>query len=206
MDLDYKVIATGSKGNAVRIENVLIDAGVPFAKLKSELHKVDTLLLSHVHSDHVKVSTVLAIKKLYPHIKVIGNYEIKYIVNLDVISNHNIPIKLKKGLEIIPFKCVHDVETQGFVLTFHEMRIVYATDTASLENAPDGEYDWFFLEANHDESKIMALMGKRDKYGYNIFSRGMNHLSSQNCKAFYYMRRRSKESPLIELHQSSRFY
>lgn len=204
MELDYKIIATGSKGNAVRIRNVLIDAGIPYNKLKSELYTVDTLLLTHNHSDHVKTPTVAAIKKNFPHIKVIGNYEIGYAANLDIISNNGIPIALKK-LEIVPFDCVHDVVCQGFVLNFKDGVVIYATDTNSLEHAPAIKYDYFFLESNHDEQKLQQIQGKKVN-GYNAFAHGVNHLSSQKCKAFYYIHRREKESPLVELHMSSRFY
>ena len=206
MELDYKVIATGSKGNAVRIENVLIDAGVPYAKLKDELRKVDTLFYSHFHGDHFKLSTLISIKKMYPHITVIANYEVAYKFPVTIISNENIPIKLKKGVEIIPFKAIHDVACQGLVMMFHETRVIFCTDTASMENAPDGKFDYCFLESNHDADKVKMLMGKKNKYGYDVFQEAQRHLSTQACKNFYYMRRRDKESPLIELHMSSRFY
>ena len=42
--LDYNVIASGSKGNAVRIENIMIDCGITFGRMEEDLYKVDTLI------------------------------------------------------------------------------------------------------------------------------------------------------------------
>ena len=41
--LDYNVIASGSKGNAVRIGNIMIDCGITFGRMEEDLYKVDTL-------------------------------------------------------------------------------------------------------------------------------------------------------------------
>ena len=59
------VLASGSKGNSTLIKtdkvNVLIDCGVTFQYLCSELSLVDTrpsdlnaILITHTHSDHIK--------------------------------------------------------------------------------------------------------------------------------------------------------
>ena len=36
----YNIIATGSKGNAVKIDDILIDCGVSFKKLKDVYNKI----------------------------------------------------------------------------------------------------------------------------------------------------------------------
>lgn len=205
MDLDYRVISTGSKGNAVRIDNILIDAGIPFKGLGSEIYRVDYLLITHTHSDHLKASTVNRIREQFPHIKIIGNYEVAYATKVDQISSHGQSLQLGKW-KVTPFPCVHDVVTQGFVLEADGIAVIYATDTATLENAPDQKYDYFFIESNHDANKIKLLQDDYSKYGYNAFQSALRHLSTQESKAFYYMHRRSRESPYIELHQSMRFY
>lgn len=205
MALDYKVISTGSKGNAVRIDNILIDAGIPYKMLEAELYKVDYLLITHTHGDHLKSSTVNRIRIQFPHIKIIGNYEVAYATKVHIISGHLQPIQLGKWT-VTPFPCVHDVVCQGFVLEADGISVIYATDTATLDNAPDQKYDYFFLESNHDANKITALRDDQSKYGYDAFKSAMRHLSTQASKAFYYLHRRGKESPWIELHQSMRFY
>ena len=104
------------------------------------------------------------------------------------------------------FECVHDVVTYGYTWSFNNNEIIYATDTNSLENAPIKKYDYLFLESNYDVEKLEQARGKRSKYGYDPYVSGLRHLSTKDCKTFYYLNRRDKESKLIELHMSERFY
>lgn len=49
--MDYKLIASSSKGNALLIENkILIDCGVTFSKLKEYIYNLKIVLLTHSHS------------------------------------------------------------------------------------------------------------------------------------------------------------
>lgn len=49
--MNYDVIASGSSGNALLIENkILIDCGVPFSKIKPFYEDLKVVLLTHVHS------------------------------------------------------------------------------------------------------------------------------------------------------------
>ena len=82
---------------------------------------------------------------------------------------------------------------------------------SSLDNILDAlpltKFDYFFIESNHDERKIeMIREGSYSKYGYDAYGGAKRHLSTQQCKAFFYMKRRNKQAELIELHKSSRFY
>lgn len=204
-ELDYEVIQSGSSGNAVRIENILIDCGVPQKKLGKAIYDVDILLLTHAHSDHIRPATLNRIRKSFPNITIVGNYEIAYSNKVDIISSHFNSFDLK-GWTITPFPCVHDVTTQGFVLEKDDLSIIYATDTATMENAPKfRKYDYFFIESNHDEVKIEQAR-KTKKYGYDVWKSASRHLSTQKAKAFYYLNRKSKDSKFIELHKSDRFY
>ena len=89
--------------------------------------------------------------------------------------------------------------------SFNDNEIIYATDTNSLENAPERKYDYLFLESNYDVEKLELARGKRSKYGYDPYISGLRHLSTKDCKTFYYLNRRDKSSELIELHMSERF-
>jgi len=49
--IEYVIISTGSKGNAVIANKaVLIDCGVPFKALKMYYKKLKLVLLTHIHS------------------------------------------------------------------------------------------------------------------------------------------------------------
>lgn len=205
--MQYEIISTGSKGNCVVIcdGQVMVDCGVPYSKIKKHLYNVRYLLLTHIHSDHIRHTTLDHIKRDFPRIKIIGNYEVHHMFGVHIIANATFPIETDDYI-FTPFLCEHDVVTYGFTFLYNGKSIIYATDTSSMKNAPDLIYDYFFLESNHCEKKVERILDQRAKYGYDAYKGAKRHLSTQQCLGFYYSHRRDKNSKLIELHQSSRFY
>lgn len=206
--LNYEVIASGSKGNCVVIENIMIDCGVPYRNIKEYLYDVDYLLYTHLHQDHFRENTYKRIRKEFPNIITCGNESLHRFSHedIDVLVKDNVPIKLG-GYEIIPFPCLHNVEVHGYDWYYNDLHIIYATDTSSLENAPcKDKYDYCFLESNHDTKKLQATFRKSKSYGYNVWKNGKRHLSTEQSREFYLLNRRSRDSKWIELHKSSRFY
>jgi hypothetical protein len=202
--MNYKIISSGSKGNCVVIGDVMIDCGIAYNKLKADLYDVKYLIITHIHSDHCKIDTLTKIAANFPHIKLIGNFEVHNIFAMNYIANAGFEIETEH-YTFYPFELVHDVLCYGYAWTCEGKEIIYATDTATLENAPQGSYDYLFLESNHDEEKLEKIRGEKHG-GYDPYLSGKRHLSTQAAKAFYYMNRRSRESEFIELHKSSRFY
>lgn len=202
--LEYKILASGSKGNAVIIEDVLVDCGIPYKELRDHLYGIKYLLLTHIHTDHVKGTTYRKLRTEFPHIKTIGNYEVHQVHGVDIICNHGLPIETEK-YTFIPIELEHDVITHGFNWNVGENEIIYATDTSSLDKAPNKRYDYLFLESNYDPIKIEQVRGKSSGR-YKPYLEAMRHLSSKQCREFYYLNRRSRDSVLVELHKSSRFY
>ena len=202
--MNYKTIASGSSGNCVVINDVMIDCGVSFKDLSSYLYDIKYLILTHIHADHVKLSTLKTIKKLFPRITIIGNYEIHQKFRVHKIANAEQSL-IVGDYEFLPFLCEHDVLTYGFTWKYGDISILYATDTGSMSNAPDGIYDYLFIESNHCEKKLELARGQV-KGGYNPYTSGKRHLSTQQAKAFYYLHRRNKDSEFIELHKSKKFY
>jgi ribonuclease BN (tRNA processing enzyme) len=202
--MNYKIISSGSKGNCVIVNDVMIDCGVPFGKIKEHLYEIKYLLITHTHGDHLNLKTIHQIADNFPRIKIIGNYDVHSNYNCNIIANAGFDIDVGDYV-FTPFECIHDVLCYGYTWTFEEKNIIYATDTSTLENAPEGVYDYMFIESNHDEQKLEAV---RNEYhgSYNPYLSGKRHLSTQQAKAFYYLKRRNRDSYLIELHQSSRFY
>jgi phosphoribosyl 1,2-cyclic phosphodiesterase len=204
--VNYKIISTGSKGNSVVIGKTMIDCGVPFKTIKESLYDVNTLLLTHIHSDHIKASTLKNIVIMFPHIKIFGNYEVCQVFDEYPIQCINADVPFKAAdIVYTPFKCIHDVLTYGYVWDEGEVSIFYATDTSDLEHAPRKKYDYIFLESNHDEKKVETIQFDT-RFGYNVYAGAKRHLSTQKAKSFYYMNRRGPGSVFVELHQSSRFY
>lgn len=205
MKLDYNIIATGSTGNAVRIENIMIDCGIPFIRMKEDLYKVDSLLITHAHSDHVKPRTLERIRKEFPNIRVYANADVAYRYTIDKVIG-TAPFKVRGKKRVIPFDGVHDVPVTGFVLLIEDLNVLYMTDSARVNPPGDIKFDYMFLESNFDERKLRELSKQYKRRGYDPYSSVTRHLSTQKCKEFYYVNRRNEKSVLIELHQSHRFY
>lgn len=181
----------------------MIDCGVTYHKIEDRLYDIKYLLITHTHTDHLKVVTYNRIRKHFPRIKTIANWQVAAKVDVDRVVGDETIIKLKDRT-IRSFPCVHDVVTHGFVIFKGDTSIIYATDTASLEHAPKAKYDMLFLESNHDEKKLDMI--RNGDWGYDAWKGAMRHLSTQKSKAFYYMNRKDTHSEWIELHKSKRFY
>ena len=64
--MNYKIINTGSDGNATVLEGIiLIDCGVSFKKLNECYKQLKIVLLTHIHQDHFNKKTIskLAIER-----------------------------------------------------------------------------------------------------------------------------------------------
>lgn len=205
--MDYKVIATGSAGNAVRINDFMFDAGRPFKEMKEELFNCKYLFISHRHSDHLKAPTVRAIKKNFPRIQIIANSDVAKLIPVDIVLDPHESVDLPNGVTVEAFLAPHDVPVNGWVWTVAGERYIWFTDGYNLHHAPAGKYDNFFVEANHDKKLIERVMNDSQKnWGYDAVAGSLRHLSKQDAKAFYYMRRTNDQAPWIQLHKSSRFY
>lgn len=183
----------------------MIDCGISFARMREGLYKVDTLLITHSHSDHIREPTLNRIRQEFPDIKVYANADVAYQYDVDKVIGA-LPFKLDQERTIVPFDGVHDVPVTGYVIQMKGLNILYATDTASV-NPPEGlKFDYFFLESNFDLRKLKKLSRKYARHGYDPYLSVTRHLSTQKCKEFYFVNRRDENSVLIELHKSQRFY
>ena len=60
----------------------MFDCGVPFSHMKEDLYKVDALLITHAHSDHIKPATFERIRKEFPMISIFANADVAYQLSL----------------------------------------------------------------------------------------------------------------------------
>lgn len=203
--LDYHIIGSSSRGNAVRIGEIMIDCGMPFGDMKDDLYKCHSLLITHAHSDHIKANTLKQINQYFPWIKTYANSDVayKYYIN-EVIGST--PFVLKNGSIVTPFAAVHDIPTTGFMIHMGREDILYVTDTSEVNIPKDAKFDWFFIESNYDETKLREAAKNYRRGKYDPGDSAYRHLSTQQAKGVYYSHRRNKDSPFIELHKSSRFY
>ena len=172
--VEIHVLASGSNGNCtlIRTNNryILIDVGISYSRIKSELFirgidikKIDTVLITHEHSDHVcglkvflnnaKIENIFLTKGTHKEIlSLIGNIkEIGYV-------KADEPFFID-DLCIHPLMISHDAkEPIGYMLTEENKKVVYMTDTgyipkSYIELLKDA--DMYILESNHSPLMLM---------------------------------------------------
>jgi hypothetical protein len=100
----------------------------------------------------------------------------------------------------------HDIPVTGYIIQQDGLNILYMTDSNKVEMPVDIPLDYIFLESNYDERKLAEIGKRYAKGSYDPIANAHRHLSTQKCREFYYVHRRDRDSQLIELHKSSRFY
>ena len=123
--MEYKIINSGSDGNCVIIERMMVDIGLSYKKISKYLHDIDMIFLTHQHTDHVKKATLKQIRKYHPKIKILCSKALRdFLKDEDLIvvrSNVQYNIKLKNTIVTLqPFDCVHNVPTQGIVFKYND--------------------------------------------------------------------------------------
>lgn len=206
--INYEIISTGSKGNAVVLDNrILIDCGVTFKKLMPVYRDIDIVLLTHIHSDHFKHATIrmLAYERpmlrfacaewLYDELKRCG-------VNSKNIDVFNIGEKYDYGyFEIIPVKLYHNVPNCGFKIRLLGQKVFYATDTKTFQGVIAKNYDLYMIEANYDTIKIQETIYEKRKAGKYPYELDVlkNHMSIHDSQKFYETMK-GENSSVVYLH------
>lgn len=166
----FMSLSSGSKGNCSYIgtDNVklLIDIGISYGTLEKMLIKnnidideINGILITHIHSDHIKGLKQLVKKK---DIKVFIPDKMKKEV-LEFVDDEYIEViddftmMLDLGVNLIYTS--HDTECSvGYLFENNDTSLVYITDTGYINRkylkVIDNK-DIYFLESNHDEAMLM---------------------------------------------------
>ncbi len=169
-------IISGSSGNCVYIESenthVLIDAGASGRQIELGLReakidpwKLDAILVTHEHNDHIQGVGVLSRKFRVPVFANAGTWG-AMARKIGRISPPHHKIfkdyhKFKVGeMDIMPFSIHHDaVEPVGFAIESGNEKVSVITDTGFVDDdmmeAIEGS-DIYYFEANHDEMMLMT--------------------------------------------------
>lgn len=185
------IIASGSSGNAVVVDKkILIDCGVSVRKLKEHIRSIRLILLTHIHGDHFKPTTLQKILQLSPLSRV------AYAPHFQpFIETAHIPEKRADKLipdtmydygicRVTPFLIPHNVPNAGWkVILSNGKQIFYATDTSNLSGIKAKNYDLYLIEANHEIDEIKERIQRKEEagqYSYEV-SAMQNHLSKEKA-------------------------
>ena len=173
MSLLFQVLASGSKGNSILVcsqkTRILVDAGMSCKELARRLDKtpvdakkLDALLISHEHSDHVSAAGVLSRKFNLPVYMTRGTLDnlpptIGQIPSITVFGTGRC---FHIGdLHIHPFAISHDAgEPAGFIIEHNGSRLGICTDLGIATNLVKVRLQGchgLVLEANHDVKKLL---------------------------------------------------
>lgn len=191
----YNIISTGSKGNAVVINDaILVDCGVPYKWVESVVPKLKLVLLTHIHSDHFRPSTLRRIAEERPLLRFGCCRWLVSNLLAAGIPSRSIDV-LKPGTmygygicNVIPVLLTHNVPNRGYKIHFPIGKVFYATDTNNLNGITARHYDLYMIEANYEDEEIKAKIAAKKaagEYAYEVQAMH-NHLSKSKCDNFIY--------------------
>jgi len=196
MGLKFTVLASGSTGNALLVENqevrLLIDVGLSAKKIDQLLSareregaRIDGILVTHEHSDHIKGLGVFARKHQIP---VYANERTWMEIDRIVAKSEELDRRSFRtgeqmdfgSMRVESFEISHDAaEPVGYRFHSGDQILSLATDTGYVSDkmkALLADSDVLILESNHDVAMLRA-----GSYPWNVKRRilGDNgHLSN----------------------------
>ena len=194
------VLASGSEGNSTLVEvgshKILLDLGMNMKYIKERLaelditpNEIDSVLISHVHNDHIGCldnfikkydPTIYMSKIMYDEIPMdseLKKYDsIKYYDNDFYIDNIKIEL----------IKTSHDTkDSRGFIITENDKSVVYITDTGYLNQKFFNKLkdkNIYLFESNHDVE--MLINGKYPKWLKDRVVGPYGHLSNKDASIY----------------------
>ena len=190
MSIPYSILASGSSGNCIIINDIIaLDMGIPFKLLGEYAKTIKLAFISHRHSDHFNPATIKKLHTLRPTVRFcVGDFLYQELIdiginkkNIDVIKHNK--VYDYKILKVMPCISIHDVRNYGLHLFIDGEKLLYITDTSKIDHVTAVGYDLYLIEANYDEEKLENNIKSDIEKG--IYSYGMRvrdtHLSIQKA-------------------------
>lgn len=191
--MEYEILQTGSSGNGTIINgHVLIDCGISFKKVQPYIRGLDLVLLTHIHGDHFRASTVKELHRQRPTLRfgcfawMAGALRAAKIDErcIDIYdAGYDYIYRFSRTYTVRGFPLVHNVENCGYIITEAGESVLYATDTGSMEHITARDLDLYLIEANHSEAEIEARAAEKleaGEYSYEAAA-AVNHLSKEKA-------------------------
>lgn len=191
--MNYKIISSCSTGNATIIRDIiLIDCGVTFKKLEKYYKQLKIVLLTHIHSDHFKKETIRKLAQERPTLRfACCEWLLQPLLECGVLRKNIDLLQIDtrydyKLFKIVPIKLYHDVPQCGYRILFDDYKVIYMTDTRTVEGIVAKNYDLYLVEGNYEEEELEQRIKQKQEEGlYYYESRVRNtHLSKGQATDF----------------------
>ena len=188
MDI-FNPIASSSSGNAyIYFDEILLDIGVPFSKIKPYIQKIKYILLTHQHSDHLNIGTLK--KTIYENPKIricCGWFLVEELLKNQIPSKNIFILQVDKSYQIgdyviKPCMAVHDVPNFGYKLRYDKIgyKVFHISDTSEINHIEAKGYNLYCIEANYgtDEELLEKIKQDEENGVYSHYKRVLKtHLS-----------------------------
>lgn len=207
--MNYKIISTGSQGNAIVLnEIILIDCGVPFKDLKDVYKDLRIVLLTHIHGDHFNKTTIRKLAAERPTLRfACCSWLVSELLQCGV-SVHNIDsleigrIYDYSAFKVSPVKLYHDVDNAGWRVFQNAEKAIYMTDTVTLEGITAKNYDLYLVEANYITEELEERIRSKEAAGEFVYEYRVRnvHLSKEKADEWL-LENIGENSEAIYIHQ-----
>lgn len=191
------VLASGSEGNSTFFStgkiHILIDIGKNAKYIKERIleieedpTKIDAILISHTHDDHVSALKVF-LKKIHPKVYVTEKmfYDLDFLKDYENVVIYDEDFYID-SVRVQTIRTSHDVtDSRNFILSDGSLSLVYLTDTGYLNR----KYfpllknkNYYLMESNHDIEMLMN--GPYPKWLKQRVLGTLGHLSNKDS-SFY---------------------
>ena len=191
--MNYNIISTGSHGNAVVLQDIiLIDCGVTFKALQEVYKDLKIVLLTHIHIDHFNPTTIKTLARERPTLR-FGCCEwlVKDLVNAGVDKRNIDVLEIGKiydykAFKVSPIKLYHNVPNAGYRVFLGGEKAIYATDTEHLEGITARGYDLYMIEGNYTDEDLQERINAKLETGEYCYELNVanRHLSKEQADAF----------------------
>lgn len=188
--MNYNIISTGSQGNSIVLNKIiLLDCGVPFKALKEVYKDLKIVLLTHSHGDHFNKTTIRKLAAERPTLRfACCKWLIAELIECGV-SIHNIDsleigrIYDYKTFKVSPVKLYHDVDNAGWRVFQNAEKAIYMADTVTLEGISAKNYDLYLVEANYITEELEERIRSKETSGEYVYEYRVRnvHLSKEKA-------------------------
>ena len=207
--MNYNIIATGSDGNAVVVNNyMLIDCGVSFKALADVKKQLKIVLLTHIHSDHFNPATIRRLATERPTLRfACCDWLLPMLIDCGVQKKNIDLLKVGKiynygAFKLSPIKLYHDVDNCGWRIFIGSEMAIYITDTTTVQGITAKDYDLYLIEANYSEPEIQERIKAKEVLGQYIYEYRVlrTHLSKEECDQWL-LENIGENSEYVYIHQ-----